>query len=167
MNALTAEAIARRYHQPVARARILLAGTLIIAVVMSEFHLKAIRVSPHGIREGVLLARARYGESWLEQVQETSQKTIADTDSHGKHTDVEAEESFEQSGKRLLKDRMEKFLHESDKVLHNDTEDTEPVHKLRVATRRLRATLDAYQSCCDPKLFKKIYKQVKQVADKA
>ena len=167
MNALPAETIAERYHQPVARARILLAGTLIIAAVMSEFHLKAMRVSPHGIREGVLLARARYGEAWLEQVQEIGQETSAATSSHGKPADAGPEEPFEQSGNRILKDRTDKFLHECDKVLHNDTEDTEPVHKLRVATRRLRATLDAYQSCCDPKLFKKVYKPVKEAADKA
>ena len=44
-------------------------------------------------------------------------------------------------------------------------EDVEAVHKMRVATRRLRATLDAYQSICDPKSFKKIYRQVTQIAD--
>ncbi len=36
---------------------------------------------------------------------------------------------------------------------------------MRVAIRRLRATLDAYQSICDPKSFKKIYRQVTQIAD--
>ena len=44
-------------------------------------------------------------------------------------------------------------------------EDVEAVHKMRVAIRRLRATLDAYQSICDPKSFKKIYRQVTQIAD--
>ncbi len=62
---------------------------------------------------------------------------------------------------------MEKFLDECDKVLHNEGEDIEPVHKLRVASRRLRAALDAYQSCCEPKLFKKVYRRVKEGADKA
>jgi CHAD domain-containing protein len=36
---------------------------------------------------------------------------------------------------------------------------------MRVASRRLRAAMDAYQSACKPKLFKKTYQQVKQVAD--
>jgi len=44
-------------------------------------------------------------------------------------------------------------------------EDVEAVHKMRVATRRLRATLDAYQSICDPNSFKKAYRQVTRIAD--
>jgi CHAD domain-containing protein len=44
-------------------------------------------------------------------------------------------------------------------------EDVEAVHKMRVASRRLRATLDAYQSICDPKIFKSAYRQVKGAAD--
>jgi CHAD domain-containing protein len=44
-------------------------------------------------------------------------------------------------------------------------EDVEAVHKMRVASRRLRATLDAYESCCDPKVFKKFYREVKKAAD--
>jgi exopolyphosphatase / guanosine-5'-triphosphate,3'-diphosphate pyrophosphatase len=44
-------------------------------------------------------------------------------------------------------------------------EDVEAVHKMRVASRRLRATLDAYQSICDPKVFKSVYRQVKGAAD--
>ena len=36
---------------------------------------------------------------------------------------------------------------------------------MRVAIRRLRATLDAYQSICDPKSFKKVYRQVTQITD--
>ncbi len=44
-------------------------------------------------------------------------------------------------------------------------EDIENVHKMRVASRRLRAVLDAYESACDPKHFKKVYRQVKKIAD--
>ena len=165
MSALTAEEVAHRYDLPLGRARILLAGTLIIAAMMEQFHLKSIRVSPHGIREGVLLARARYGEGWLQQVEEISKQT--NNQGKSKPQEGEPSEAFEHSGKRILKDRVEKFLEECDKVLHNEGEDIEPVHKLRVASRRLRAALDAYQSCCEPKLFKKVYKRVKDGADKA
>ena len=34
-----------------------------------------------------------------------------------------------------------------------------------VASRRLRATLDAYESACNPKYFKKLYRRVKGLAD--
>ena len=36
---------------------------------------------------------------------------------------------------------------------------------MRVASRRLRAAMDAYESACQPKLFTKTYQQVKQAAD--
>jgi CHAD domain-containing protein len=36
---------------------------------------------------------------------------------------------------------------------------------MRVASRRLRAALDAYQSCCHPEPFARVYRQVKQAAN--
>src|SRR5207253_2032977 len=44
-------------------------------------------------------------------------------------------------------------------------DDVEAVHKMRVASRRLRATMDAYEPACKPKPFKQIYQQVRQAAD--
>jgi hypothetical protein len=171
MTALPAEEVSQRYDQPLDRARILLAGALIIQEVMSSLGLDEIRISPHGIREGVLLAYERFGGHWLENAEEnatsdTSRRSqlIAPT------TDLSATlkaniqgESFVQSGQRILLDRTKKFLEWPREVLKH--EDIEAVHKMRVASRRLRAALDAYQSCCDPKLFKKVYRQVKQAAD--
>ena len=63
----------------------------------------------------------------------------------------------------MLLERMKKLLDWPDEILKH--EDNEAVHKMRVASRRLRAALDAYETCCDPKLFKKVYRQVKQAAD--
>src|SRR5262249_22641673 len=68
LSALEAQDIVSLYDQPIARARILLAGTLIIQHMMRRLQLSEILVSSHGIREGVLLAYARYGEHWLEEV---------------------------------------------------------------------------------------------------
>ncbi len=56
---LPAEEVAQRFEQPLGRARILLAGSLIIQTVMSRLHMNEIHVSSHGIREGVLLAYER------------------------------------------------------------------------------------------------------------
>ncbi len=72
LSALPAEEIAQRFEQPVERARILLAGAMILSAVMARLQLREITVSPHGIREGVLLARERYGESWLDVVSGTA-----------------------------------------------------------------------------------------------
>jgi exopolyphosphatase/pppGpp-phosphohydrolase len=164
MSALPAEEIAQRYEQPLDRARILPAGALIIQKVMTRLRLEEIRVSPHGIREGVLLAYARYGDRWLKAVNES-----ADQAEQGKATKASAvmtspeEETFAQSGRRMLLERTKKMLDWCDEVLKH--EDVEAVHKMRVASRRLRATLDAYESCCDPKVFKKFYREVKKAAD--
>ncbi len=164
-NQLTERDLVRCYHQPLERARILLAGALIIQAVMSRLHLTEIRISPHGIREGVLLAYERYGEHWLEIVSQS-----AALPNHQQQAEfqpgvstVKAEEPFAQSGRHMLLERTRKFLEWPKEVLKH--EDVEAVHKMRVASRRLRATLDAYESCCDPQIFKKVYRQVKRAAD--
>ena len=147
LSALCAEDVASFFDQPLARARLLLAGTLIIKQMMKQLATREIFVSQHGIREGVLLAYARYGEHWLERVQQEEQA---------------GEESFAQSAQRVLLERLHTLLEWSDEVLKH--EDIEAVHKMRVASRRLRAALDAYQSCCDPRLFAKVYRRVKRTA---
>ncbi len=159
---LAAEEIADRYNLPVARARILLAGALIIQTVMARLHINEIHISSHGIREGVLLAYERYGERWLEIVSSTASLN------HAQQTEVlgpfaPEEEPFVLSGRRKLKERTRKMLELPQEVLKH--EDVEAVHKMRVASRRLRATLDAYQSICDPKIFNSAYRQVKGAAD--
>ena len=40
------------------------------------------------------------------------------------------------------------------------------MHKMRVASRHLRATLDAYESCCQPKTFNTLNKRIKKLADR-
>ncbi|MEO7020564.1 MAG: CHAD domain-containing protein [Ktedonobacteraceae bacterium] len=147
LSALETTDIANLYKQPLARARILLAGTLIIAHVMRRLQIHEIVVSPHGIREGVLLAYARFGENWLGEA--------------GKEETTE--ESFAQSARTVLLERLHTMLEWPAEVLKH--EDIEAVHKMRVASRRLRAALDAYQSCCDRTLFKKVYRKIKKVAD--
>lgn len=159
---LTAEEIADRYTIPAARARILLAGALIIQTVMSRLHVNEIQISAHGIREGVLLAYERYGGRWLEVASNTA------SPNHAQQTEVSVplspgEEPFALSGRRKLKERTHKMLEFPEEVLKH--EDVEAVHKMRVASRRLRATLDAYQSICDPKIFKSVFRQVRGAAD--
>ncbi|TMD59884.1 MAG: CHAD domain-containing protein [Chloroflexi bacterium] len=166
LTALNAKEISRRYKQPIARARILPAGALIIREMMSRLQLDEIAVSPHGIREGALLAYARYGESWLERINQeaatTGKSNGAYADDGSTKKDV-SEETFAQTGQRMLRERVEKLLEWRDAVLKND--DIEAIHKMRVASRRLRATLDAFESCCKPRQFKNAYRSVKEIAD--
>ena len=159
--ALPAEEIAARYQLDVKRARILTAGLLIILAVLERLQLHEIRISSYGMREGVLLAYTRQGEQWLEQLQKRSQ-LVPQADSDKKDTSPYDEE-FVLSGRRLLRDRTKKMLSWREDVLKQ--KDIEAVHKMRVASRRLRAVLDAYESICDPKQFKKVYRRVKDIAD--
>ncbi len=165
LSALSAEEVAQRYQQPLKRAQVLPAGALIIRMIMEQLSLDEIRVSPHGIREGALLAYTRYGEQWLSQVRQEAEMTIPKKNgSAGTNTqEGQHEETFVQAGRRMLRERVHKLLEWRNDVLKQD--DIEIVHKMRVASRRLRATLDAFESACEPKPFKKAYRRVKQVAD--
>ena len=50
-------------------------------------------------------------------------------------------------------------------MISGKQEDIEAVHEMRVASRRLRAALEAFEPCADPKSFVKINLQVKNLAD--
>lgn len=47
----------------------------------------------------------------------------------------------------------------------HDTEDVEPVHDMRVATRRLRAALEAFGPAFPRKPFEQVLREVEQLAD--
>lgn len=161
--ALPAEEIADRYQQPVARARILLSGTLIIRTLMERMHLNEIQISPHGIREGALLAYMRFGEQWLTHTEEAGTGPSKKAKTNAAATLPPEKRPFVDAGRSMLRERLTKFLEWREEVLESD--DIEAVHKMRVASRRLRATLDAYELCCSPKPFKKLYALVKNAAD--
>ena len=172
--ALPADELAERYQQSPKRTRVLPAGVLIIRATMEYLHLEEIRVSEHGIREGVLLASAHYGSAWFAYVQRSVEganrgKNGVKVSSQIDNFDVagskeeKAREPFAVSGRHLLQTRGEKMLEWYDEVIKH--EDIEAVHKMRVASRRLRATLDAYEAACNPKYFKKLYRRVKDLAD--
>lgn len=186
LTALSAEEVSQRYNQPLARARILPAGALIIRFIMARLNLRDISISPHGIREGVLLAYERFRENWLERINEESSNSHHSENTHegatkatlgaghfnsmaslGNHhpngVESDREPTFIDSAQHMLAERIDKLLEWPDEILHDD--DIEAVHKMRVATRRLRAALDAFEPCCDPKQFKKTYRQIKEIAD--
>jgi exopolyphosphatase/pppGpp-phosphohydrolase len=159
--ALPAKEIAKRYGQSLERARILPAGGIIIQEVMKHLHLEEIRVSSHGVREGALLAFTRYGEPWLEEINSiASKRKASEGGRNGQHVQ---EEPFAEFGREILPEYAKKFLKWPDDV--RKQEDPEAVHKMRVASRRLRAVLDAFEACADTRSFKKINTSVKKLAD--
>jgi hypothetical protein len=179
LSALPAEEIAQRYKQPLQRARVLPGGALIILALMDFWRLGQISVSQRGVSEGALLAALRYGDNWIEhpelkvdashigEAPTPSDLNEGDKPATLQHEAQDRHEAgslpFAETGQRELRTRGKKFLEWIDPVLQN--EDVEAVHKMRVASRRLRATLDAYESACARKPFKSVYREVKQAAD--
>ncbi|GCF10697.1 Ppx/GppA phosphatase family protein [Dictyobacter arantiisoli] len=162
--ALSAEEIAQRYQLDTKRARIITAGVLILLSLLETFDLKEVHISSYGIREGVALAYARNGAQWLAEARQQAHN-VSQATSHV-NTNVEIvtyHEEFITSGRRLFLTRAETMLGWRDVVLKH--EDSEAVHKMRVASRRLRAVMDAYQSICQRRPFKAVYAQIKDIAD--
>lgn len=59
-----AAAFARRHDDDPARVRMLAPGALLLGAVLDRYDLASTRVSPHGLREGVLLAALADPEGW-------------------------------------------------------------------------------------------------------
>ena len=138
LGALPAEEIANRFEQNLERARILAAGALIIQVAMEYMHINEIHVSSQGVREGALLAYARYGDGWLEEVNRiASRRQASPAEQDTRETREEQQRPFAETGRDIMPGYAKKFLKWPDDI--RKEQDTEPVHKMRVASRRLRA----------------------------
>ncbi|MBX5456474.1 MAG: CHAD domain-containing protein [Thermogemmatispora sp.] len=162
--ALSANEIAERYGQPYKRARILPAGALILRSLLARLGLDQLLISPHGIREGALLAYERYGPDWLHEVERQGaaggqDRTLSQQWQTAKGAGLD---NFLAYGRRLLTERLEKML--SWRRLLLKEADEEAIHKMRVASRRLRAALDAYRGYLEPAAFKKLYRRLKKTA---
>jgi CHAD domain-containing protein len=75
----------------------------------------------------------------------------------------DCEEAFSASAKRVIGVRADEVFAHANGVL--DMEDIEPLHDMRVATRRLRASLEVYAPCFPSKRHRKALKKVKALAD--
>lgn len=64
---------------------------------------------------------------------------------------------------RVIEVRASEVFEHSDGVL--DVESIEPLHDMRVATRRLRAALEVFEPCFPAKRHRKTLKRVKALAD--
>lgn len=77
--------------------------------------------------------------------------------------ELDCDEPFSRAAARVVGVRAEEVFARADGVL--DLEDVEPVHDMRVATRRLRAALEVFEPCFPPKRYRKALKRVKALAD--
>ena len=70
---------------------------------------------------------------------------------------------YAEAAARTVRVRARELFAHAEGVL--DTDDIERVHDMRVATRRLRAALEVFEPCFEPKAFKRALKEVKKLAD--
>jgi CHAD domain-containing protein len=76
---------------------------------------------------------------------------------------LDCEESFSLAAARVVEARCAELFSHSDGVL--EVEDIEPVHDMRVATRRLRAALEMFRPCFPRRRYRAALKPLKALAD--
>jgi CHAD domain-containing protein len=75
---------------------------------------------------------------------------------------LDCDEPFARAAARVVRVRADEVFDQAEGVL--DLDDVEPVHDMRVATRRLRAALEVFDTCFPPKRHRKALKRVKALA---
>lgn len=75
----------------------------------------------------------------------------------------DCDEEFAAAAARIVRVRAAEVFAQAEGVL--DLDDVEPLHDMRVATRRLRAALEICAPCFPPKRHRKALKRVKRLAD--
>jgi CHAD domain-containing protein len=82
---------------------------------------------------------------------------------HGSPEQLSGDESMAEGARRMLRRTFEKMLAREDGVI--DGEDPEDVHQMRVATRKLRASLQIVETVYDPKLIRDFRRKLRRVAN--
>lgn len=73
------------------------------------------------------------------------------------------DEPFDQAAARVVEVRVEELFEHAEGVL--STTDVEPLHDMRVASRRLRAALELFRPCFAKKPYKRAMRPLKELAD--
>jgi CHAD domain-containing protein len=76
---------------------------------------------------------------------------------------LDCDESFSLAAIRVVEARCAELFTQAGEVL--DVEDIEPLHDMRVATRRLRAALEMFRPCFPKRAYKAALKPLKALAD--
>ncbi|HEU5368680.1 MAG TPA: CHAD domain-containing protein [Ktedonobacterales bacterium] len=183
LQASLAELIAQRYDLRVERARVLGVGALVVLAVMLRLGVVQVEVTPHGIREGIILSYARYGESWLTDARSSefqrrlrvslrngsaptgrmslTTRTMQALGFSSRYTPQlpGLSGTFREVGNETLRQRFEQMITFRAAVLAD--EDPEALHDMRVTARRLRTALDTFAACYPHAPFQAFNKQVK------
>ena len=76
---------------------------------------------------------------------------------------IDCEDPFGSVAARVVRVRADELLEHSEGVLDIGT--IENLHAMRVASRRLRATMEVFEPCFPRKRFRRALKEVKAIAD--
>ncbi len=184
LQASPAEAIAQRYDLRIERVRVLGIGTMIVLATMLRLGVVQAEVTPHGIREGIILTYARYGENWLTDARSSefqrrmrsglrngspagrlplATRAIRALGFSSRYTPQlpGTSGSFREVGAETLRQRFEQLITFRAAVLAD--EDPEALHDMRVTARRLRTALDTFAACYPHAPFQVFAKQIKGV----
>jgi len=77
--------------------------------------------------------------------------------------DLSADDAYAEAAAKIVEVRAGELIEHAQGVL--DTGDIERVHDMRVATRRLRASLEIFEPCFPAKRFRQALGEVKGLAD--
>lgn len=174
MLAKPAALVAAEYPLRAERARLLPAGTIVLAALVDRLHLPGIIVSPAGIREGIILAAAEYGDDWLEGARRgLSQGDFEDAEAadlpspDGHHASPAhpapplALQPAADVAWSMLHDLTQEMLTYRKPALEWDVE---AVHDMRVASRRLRTLIEVFQPCFPAPALRRLNKATQRVA---
>jgi exopolyphosphatase / guanosine-5'-triphosphate,3'-diphosphate pyrophosphatase len=183
LQASPAEVIAQRYDLRVERTRVLGVGAMVVLAVMLRLGVVQVEITPHGIREGIILSYARYGENWLTDARSSefqrrlrvslrngnaptarlslTTRAIRALGFSSRHTPQlpGASGTFREVGNETLRQRFEQMITFRAAVLAD--EDPEALHDMRVTARRLRTALDTFAACYPHVPFQAFSKLVK------
>ncbi len=180
MLAQPAELVAAQYRLRLERARLLPAGTIVLAALVDRLQLPGILVSPAGIREGIVLAAAEYGDDWLAGARRGID--------HGTFADAQAAEPTDDGGDghrrhhhhdhppaahlamqptadvawHLIHEQAQAMLHLRKDALAGDGE---AVHDMRVAARKLRTLLEIFQPCFPAPAARRLGRAARKLAE--
>ena len=77
--------------------------------------------------------------------------------------DLDADTRFREAAARAVEVRARELFEQADGVL--DLDQTDPVHDMRVASRRLRAVLEIFAPCFPKRQLRSALRDVRQLAD--
>ena len=165
LRTLSASELATEIDIPETRARVLPAGVAIVAAIAEWMNLDRIEISQSGIRTGLLVEAMHPVDNAIESVAPEHRLMGADGDvaatksgqSRGEHQPVPGAD-FRETMKALIAERWDTLWRTIPVALQGT--DSEGVHDVRVASRRLRAAMDV----AAPLFPRRWYRPLRRVA---